>query len=201
MKHSSDIPPKSRTFALDTSVRQYYHILRQNKYLTIKGGNQNPGKPPRPDPRHRPREIGGLNALTHPNTYLLSCRGDRPIAPLARQAGCGTSDSVIPETSGTPPPHPTGLVPPSLSPGRWKDALDRSQADRPSPAERPSRRSVCSELALYQDRGGGLASPAPDKLPVVGPSASLRHTESSITWGRWGTRDLRVRHVIETPGG
>ena len=164
-----------------------------------------------PKTRGSPRDpTRGLNALAHPNTSPLSCRGDRPIAPLARQEGCGTSECVIPETSlppssrgsGTPSPHPTRVpCPLPCPPGDGKTPWIEATTDRPPPAERPSRRSACSELALYQDRGGGLASPAPDKLPVVGPSASLRHTKSSTTWGRWGTRDLRVRHVIGNSRG
>ena len=47
--------------------------------------------------------------------------------------------------------------------------------DRPSPAETLSRRSVSSELTLYQARGGGPAIPDRDSLSEVGPPASLRH--------------------------
>ena len=70
---------------------------------------------------------------------------------------------------------PTGSRAPSLIPRRWKDALDRAIADRPSPAETPSRWSVSSELTLYQARGGGPAIPGRDSLSEVGPPASLRH--------------------------
>ena len=51
-------------------------------------------------PETRPR---GLNALAHPNTSPLSYRGDRPIAPLARQEGCGTSDRRHLLTTGPVP--------------------------------------------------------------------------------------------------
>ena len=70
---------------------------------------------------------------------------------------------------------PTGPVPLSLVVRRWKDALHRAIADRPSPAETPSRWSVSSELTLYQARGGGPAIPGRDSLSEVGPPASLRH--------------------------
>ena len=70
---------------------------------------------------------------------------------------------------------PTGSRAPSLTPRRWKDALDRAIADRPYPAETPSRGSVSSELTLYQARGGGPAIPGRDSLSEVGLPASLRH--------------------------
>ncbi len=123
---------------------------------------------------------------------------------------------------------PSGPVSPSLVVRRWKDALDRATADRPSPAERSSRRPVCSELALYQARGGagrlsppgtgsrglarrrayaisskgkgGPALPRRDRIPGVGPSASLRHIKRGVCWTAQ-TRGCAPDKVIATPGG
>ncbi len=56
--------PKSRTFALDTSVRPYYHILRSNRNSVTQGGTKNPGKPRDPTQgiapeKACPRAVGG----------------------------------------------------------------------------------------------------------------------------------------------
>ena len=59
--------------------------------------------------------------------------------------------------------------------------------DRPSPAENPSRRSVSSELTLYQARGGGPAIPGRDSLSEVGPPGELTPYQAR---GRWAALTL-----------
>ena len=107
-------------------------------------GTQRPGPSQRPwpglrhkrrtsSPRSRGRHLlstapGGLNVLAHPNASPLPRRSDRPVAPLPRRAGCGTSEKPAPETSGvgdaiSSTPVPSHHVP--LSPRRWKDALEQ----------------------------------------------------------------------------
>ena len=73
----------------------------------------------------------------------------------------------------------------SLVGRRWKDALDRAIADRPYPAERPFRRPVSSELALYQARGGGPAIPGRDSLSEVGPPCELTPYQARGRWAAW----------------
>ena len=80
---------------------------------------------------------------------------------------------------------PTGSRAPSLTPRRWKDALDRAIADRSSPAETPSRRSVSSELTLYQAWGGGPAIPGRDSLSEVGPPCELTPYQARGRWAAW----------------
>ena len=137
--------PKCAIHPLTRLAHPCYYPHRSNTILTISRRNQKLGKPTRP--------TRGLNAQAHPN---------------GRTAAHGSSKRR----------HllfPPGPVPLSLVVRRWKDALDRAIVDRPSPAETPFRRSVSSELTLYQARGGGPAIPGRDSLSEVGPPASLRH--------------------------
>ena len=131
---------------LDLSKRMCYILPQSRPIPTLRRNQHTTGKPTRP--------TRGLNVQAHPNGPANGARGSSKRRHLL-----------------TPP----GPVPPSLTPRRWKDALDRAIADRSSPAETPSRWSVSSELTLYQARGGEPAIPDRDSLSEVGPPASLRH--------------------------
>ena len=137
--------PKCDTNPLTLPEQPCYSPHRSNTNLNISRRNQ------------KPREAHP----THPRTQRPS-PSQRPSRRPAAQANGAISFS-----------H--GSRAPSLVVRRWKDALDGVIADRPSPAETPSRWSVSSELTLYQAWGGGPAIPGRDSLSEVGPPASLRH--------------------------
>ena len=61
------IPPKNKTFALDTPERPYYHSCSSNRNSVTQGGIQKPGETPR-DPTR------GLNPRPTP-TALAQARG------------------------------------------------------------------------------------------------------------------------------
>ena len=111
---------------------------------------------------------GGLNVLAHPNASPLPRRSDRPVALLRREQVAAQAKDVTPETSlpprrrgsGTPSPPPQSRpITFPCPPGDGKTPWIEATADRPFPAERPSRRPVRSELALYQEGVAGRLSP------------------------------------------
>ena len=104
-------------------------------------------RPPNPTTLRRNQKLGkstrptrGLNAQAHPNGPRAGPRHKRR----------------------SPSPHPTGLVSPSLTPRRWKDALVRYRS-MCAPSKTPSasyRDSLPREGSRSFERGGRV-SPAP----------------------------------------
>ena len=141
-----------------------YSPHRSNTNLTISRRNQ------------KPREAHP----THPRTQRL-----KPI-PTAHRAGPRLKQT-------TPSPHPTGSRAPSLTPRRWKDALDRAIADRPSPP-RPRLGGRLAASLRYIKLG------VADRLsPAETPSRRLARLRAYAisSKGPLGRLDPRVAHVTK----
>ena len=163
---------------------ELYICSKSRPYTTLRR-NQKPREAP--ETRHR-----GLNALAHPNTSPLSCRGDRPIAPLARQEGCGTSERrhllISPGPVSLPCPPGDGKTP-------W---IEPKQTGHPPPRDRLGGRTVAN---LRYIKIGVAGRQTPHESSSLGGWPVGELTPHQIKHrGSWGGQDPWLRHVIELPG-
>ena len=128
------------------------NCLRFELLFIIKGGTKQPREAPETRPRHRPREVGGLNAPAHPNG---------PAQARGSSQGCCLLT--------------TGPVSPSLSPRRWIDALDatfhcEAPLRRPEPlsGEASFRRKPLFRAEAQSDRPGAEVLSVPRPLNKAG---------------------------------
>ncbi len=177
--------PPNMTLPLDMQTLEPYICSKSRPDTTLRR-NQKPREAP--ETRHR-----GLNALAHPKTSPLSCRGDRPIAPLARQEGCGTSERrhlLIPLGSvSLPCPPGDGKTP-------W---IEAKQTGHPPPRDRLGGRTVAN---LRYIKIGVAGRQTPHESSSLGGWPVGELTPHQIKHrGSWGGQDPWLRHVIEIPPG